>query len=184
MAFQIAIPIILAAVGAAGGAASNLLSGSSSQQYYDDKVTSLEKEAQATKDMGRDQLGLLGEDTAFKLGQHRGNERRGVGAQKAATASSGLGAGSVTGFDLNRDTLTKSQLDESLIRHNANLAAWSIDSENKAKVRAIETEAESNRAASRNARAAAGWAAATSLLTGAGKVADIWSQAGNSSKTT
>jgi hypothetical protein len=49
-----------------------------------------------------------------------------AGEQKAARAASGLGGGSVSEGDIATDTLNTQNLDESMIRYNADLQSWKL----------------------------------------------------------
>ena len=106
-----------------------------------------------------------------------------AGAQRATIGAFGIGGG-VTAEDIARDTFTKSQLDQSAIRYNANLKSWQISTEAKHnvwilgeesrnRIWSLEVEAKQYDYAGRFAKKAAKKKAIGTILSTATQVAGI-----------
>jgi hypothetical protein len=93
---------------------------------------------------------------------HRQNVKRFTASQEAALAASG-NAGTQTALELMSDTARQAALDELAIRRNADI-----------RVKESFYHAKMARQAGRNAMYAAQYQAGSSLISGAGMVADSW----------
>lgn len=135
------------------------------QQYeYQAKVNEnnqkiAEWQAQDAKDRG---------DIAEK--QHRIKVSQLKGRQRSALAASGVVVDEGSGLDILGDTAEMGELDALTIRSNAEREAYDYE------VSAMNSGAQAgiNRASGENAYAAGNYGAMTTLLSGAGSVADKW----------
>jgi len=90
-------------------------------------------------------------------------------SQRAAMAAAGVQGG--TAEDIIGNTLTKQQMDEAIIRYNADIRSWEANTQAQYDNYALQTEAESYRIAGRNARTAGKRQAFATLLGTAAMVA-------------
>lgn len=98
-----------------------------------------------------------------------------VGVQKAAVVG-GVGASSRSAQDIISDTLDKGNLDEMALRLNADMRANNVDIERDTRKMNLDAQAGGYRIAGQNALTASKGAQVTSLLSGAGSVANSWYQ--------
>jgi len=95
------------------------------------------------------------------------------GAQAAAEGANGI-AGSVTAADIATDTAQKANLDQMLIRYNANRTSWAAKNNAAMKAWQLNNEAAQDEVAGEAAKQSGKLGAFNSLLGGAGQVANTW----------
>lgn len=169
-----AAAIGLQTAGAVSGAASAREQGVAQKNYYYYLAKQNEVQADQTLKAGNEQTSLIQDQGAFETGQLRKNERQTMGAQRAAAAASGIGAGSATLEDIARDTMTKADLDAAAIRYNADAKSWETQTTARNTAASLRAGATGYRYAGDNAITAGNINANASLLGGATSVANTW----------
>jgi len=94
-----------------------------------------------------------------------------AGSQKAASAASGIGGGSVSEGDIATDTFRTQNLDEMMIRLNADLRSWDLTRQGELESWGLGTQATQYKMAGESARAAGNINTAATILQGAGTIA-------------
>jgi len=94
------------------------------------------------------------------------------GIQKAARAASGVGGASVTEGDIATDTFRSKTLDELAIRYNADLKSWDLKQHAGLEKWGLSNQANMYGMAGRYAMQAGQYAAAGSIISGAGQAAN------------
>ena len=168
-----AIPLVasmaVTAVGALQSSQGAMATGKSQRDYYN-----------YIADQNKQQA-----ETAIKIGEARSNASQDYGAieasgagkraasisasQTAAQAANGV-AGSVTAADVLSDTATKANMDQQLIRYNADQKSWEAKTNADYQSWDYRNQEGQNRVAGKNAYNAAKIQSRTSLLQGAGSV--------------
>jgi hypothetical protein len=95
------------------------------------------------------------------------------GAQRATRAAQGIGGGSVTEGDIATDTFNTRQLDEEMIRYNADLKSWDIKEHAAGEIWGLGTQANQYTFAGKNAARAGAISATGTIFSTAGSVAGM-----------
>ncbi len=142
-------------VGRAVSASAAKEKGASDARYYSHLEGSAREQASLVLATAKAQTGFIAESAARETEAVRTTGRRIRGAQVAGFAASGVGGGSVTTMDVALDTLEREQVDEELIRYNANVVAWETNNQASMTAQGLILEAEGYRMAAGSARRAA-----------------------------
>jgi hypothetical protein len=148
--------------------------GQDKANYYNTLAGQNYKEAADVQEAAvKDITGVQGQAALTTTAVER-NAAKVSGAQRAALAASGVGGGSVTAEDVAKDTATTLGRDKDAIRYNADIKSYEIGTQATLRAKALRDQAVSFGQAGVNAIKAAGLGATSSLLSGAGTVADQW----------
>lgn len=163
---------------AVGGTALSIYGQNKSKEasvQYNNYLADLsEKQAGAVAQTGRLQRRMITE------GASRAAQKAAVasfslqGAQRAAAAGAGLGGGSVTSENLATDEATKASLDDLYVRLQADTQKFLNKRDEDAQIENLYNQATGYRMGASNANIAGNINMASSLLSGAGQVANIW----------
>lgn len=95
-----------------------------------------------------------------------------AGAQKSAMAANGV-AGSVTANDIALDAFDTAKLDQMAVKYNADLKTWAINEDLKGELWNLEATKNQYKQAGKNAKRAANYKMATSIIGTAGQLATL-----------
>jgi len=161
------------AAGAGLGAYSSWKQGLAQQSYYKSAADNSRQEAAMAEKEGDLESGQAQDEALLKSEQLRRSVATLEGQQTAAEGASGT-AGSVTAADISNDTQRKSNLDQMMVRYNADRASWQAKTQAALKAWSLNKQADQDEAAGEESRQAGKIGVATSLLGGAGQVAGSW----------
>lgn len=165
--------IALQGASAVTGAYGAYSQGMSEAAQYRYASAAKQKEAAATRAYGTAQTTAIQDQAALESAATKQQTNRFLGAQKAQLGAN-TGGGSVTAQDILKDTLTKGDLDQAMIRYNADLKSKSVIDRSNMSAFDLENEAAGYGIAASGAKRGAKTAAFNSLLSGAGQVANTW----------
>lgn len=164
---------ILAIFGmAAGGyAAYGQVQAGKAQQRQNEYEAQLAEAQSALERRTAEQNKKLGVDVASQKSKTLAQQTMELeGTQKATSAASGVGGGSVTTADIATDTVTKEALDQAAIKYNADINTWNIEEETKGKEWMLKNRAKQFRIAGTHAVNASKIAATSTILNSAAQV--------------
>lgn len=161
-------------VGGAYAYESQMKQGKSQQAYYNYLAKANDVQAQEVERTAETQTGLIQDAARVESRNLTRQGKRLAGTQKAVQAANGVGGGSVTSEDIERDTMTREELDQAALRFNADSRAWETLTSAKATARGLRQQGIQFQYAGANAMEAAKINANTSLLGSATNVADSW----------
>ena len=105
------------------------------------------------------------QDTAKVQGKQQAqSSAKALASQRAAMAAAGMDPGSVTAADIRLDSLSNAKMDEEMIKYNANLRSWEIETGSSQENWALQTQATQYNQAAGNAKKAGKINANSSLL--------------------
>ena len=170
---NVCVPVIAAGLTIGSGiynAFNQYQEGVAAKKYYDYQAGQAQQEGQLALQQGQKQSELI-QDTAKVQGKQLATSQAEFNAsQRAALGASGNIGGSAE--DVINSTFTKQQLDESLLRYNANVNSWQTTESAKYKNYALGVQADQYRYAGKNAKYAGKTKAFSTLLGTAASVAN------------
>lgn len=166
-------PITLATIGVAAGggysAYNQYKEGSAANKYYQYQADQAEQEAQNAEKQGALQSKLI-QDSAKEQGKNLKTSQAEFNAsQKVALVSSGQSG--ATAEDIVSDSQRKQNMDEALLRYNADAKSWEVQNQMRNNAWATRVQADQYRYAGKNAKAAGKRKSFSTLLGTATKVA-------------
>ena len=114
---------------------------------------------------------LTQDEAKFEAKKQKTSVAQFASSQRAKLIANGVDLASVTAADISSDTMTKAQMDQMLIRYNADSKSWSQTTDAQYKKWAGDVEATGQEQAGEQARASGKRAAFTTLLATAGTLA-------------
>jgi len=198
---------VIMAVGMAAGTVSAVgqaQEGAAQSRMYSDAAINTDYQADAVRKTAAQNVMLTKQNmeqnvqaTQLDASMQDKNLKEGVtkilGAQKAASAASGVGGGSVTQADIEQDTMDKAKMDEIAIRYNAdaqsaniinaaNQQAWNINNDATNQIWALGVQKSQYEAAAKNVKRAANIKALGTILSTASSTASTGITMGSSIK--
>ena len=164
----------LSVAGAAYSAYSQQLAGKVSQSYYNylsSNANANASIAQSGITANRMSIGAAEADSQRRL---TNNINATAASQKAALAAGGAGAGSRTAQDIIGNTEMQGNLDEMALRYNADMKAKAATIQGTAQGFGFKTQALGDTLSGSIARSTANAGAASTIIGGAGSVANQW----------
>lgn len=141
---------------------SQIQEGKAQSNYYNYLAQQKEQESEIALQRGERQSELI-QDTAKYEGKKFGESAAEFSAsQRAALAANGVQG--VTAADITESSFNKQNLDAQAIRYNADVKSWEARNQANLQSYYAKTEAEGNRFAARNAKAAAKRGAISTVL--------------------
>jgi hypothetical protein len=168
-----AVPGAIALGGAGLSAFAEGQAGKASSDYYGYLADSARINAGLAEAEGTAKQYQIGAETADEQRRLTDRINETVGTQKASVVS-GVGASSRSAQDIIKDTLNKGNLDEMALRLNADMKSRNADIEAKMATMNYGAQAAGYNIAGRNAINASKVQQFSSLLGGAGSVANSW----------
>lgn len=166
------------AIAAGGGytAYNQYKEGVAADKYYQYQADQTNQEAAAVMRQGEQQSNLI-QDTAKVQGKELKTQQGEFNASnKVIAAAMGMAGGSVE--DAVSNNLSKQQMDEALLRYNADVKSWETREGAKNKNWALGVQADQLRYAGKNAKAAGKRKSISTLLGTAASVASLGAGAG------
>ena len=136
-------------------------------QYLADTSIAQGKAVQAQKDK---QSELVQDKASQDVKQQAIEGMEFASKQKAMDIASG-GGGTGSSQDIAIDTMNKQNLDEAMLRHNADIKSWELDTEGKYAMWEANSQANQYRFAGKQAKSAANKAAFSTVLSTAASIA-------------
>lgn len=156
----------------AGGykAYSQYQEGLAQKNYYDYLAQNSRTEAEYALQVAGQQETMVQDKAAQEGKQQKISAAKLNAAQRVALAENGIGLDSVTAQDITENSFSNQQLDEQMIRYNADLQGWQIRTEGLYKNWAANAQALQYSMAGKNAKAAGKREAIGTLLSTAAQV--------------
>ena len=165
--------IALSATAAAGGAKAygQYQQGIEQQKYYQYLADTSRTQGEYEYRVGIRESELTQDAASFKARLEKRNTAQFASSQRAKLIANGISLDSVTAADISSDTMSKAQMDQMLIRYNADSKSHSQVTGAQYKRWAGEVSAVGNEQAGRQAKASGKRQAFTTLLATAGTLA-------------
>ncbi len=173
----LAVAAISTAVAGTVSAYGQYQAGQSQKAYYNYAANQKEQEASYDLSAGDKQSQLI-QDQAQIQGKQLATSQAESNATAIATEAAHGITGTGTAEDITKSNLSKEQLDQSMIRYNADLKVWSTMEQAKGAAWTATNEATMDRFAGKNAARAGTIGAVGTLLGTAASVAGMGSKAG------
>lgn len=175
-----AIPMAIQAGGGLLSYNSTVQAGKDERNYYNMSADTDEANAAIVKIRGDRQVTNIQDRAAFDNAILKDQVKEVEGSQKVVAAVNGVGAGSVSAEDIARDTMTKAEKDEALIRYNADLSSDEVNRNTNFEVAQLKQSARLKRYSGKMAQKAAKMRAFTTIIGTSAQVADkgysLWNQ--------
>lgn len=169
-----AVGVVIAAAGLAINIFSQRQAGRANKNYYNYLATTAEDQIGDVVATGKRTRGYITRQAAVKSAAADKKSQQLLGTQRAAAAASGVGGGSVTTSQLAMDEVSKSILDDTYIRYQADVTKYEQTKEERAEVKSLRRQAKAYRLGGQAALQSADLSSAATLLSGASQVASMW----------
>ena len=173
-----------AAVGTGVAVYGQQTQAAASQKMANYQASVAEREAMLSKRTAEENVRATQQQASLDTAQLNRKYAVLEGAQKAARAASGIGGGSVTEGDIATDTFRTQDLDEQMIRLNADLKSWDLTRGGELEAWGLGTQVSQYRTAGQNARIAGNINSGATILQGASTIAKPYSGYGGTAKPT
>ena len=170
--------VVISVVGAGVSAYGQYSQGQAQKKMYKYQADVAERQAQIDQQTSETNAHL----TQYQASQDAKQLQRKYmiveGAQKASRAASGLGGGGVTEGDIATDTFNTKNIDESMIRYNADLKSWGIRNQAAGEIWGLGTQINQYSFAGKNAAKAGAISATGTIFSGVGSAMGMVSKGG------
>lgn len=173
---------VTTAVAAGGYTAYSQYQQGAAQQRFSNYQSAQEKlNAQAALNVAAKQSELVQDQQEFSGQDQAFNAARLVAAQRTTEAADGIASNSVTAEDIAKDSFVKQRKDESMLKYNADLKSWSIETQGNEEAFQHTQQGTLDTYAGKAAKVAGQVAATGTLLSTAATVAGIGARASSGS---
>lgn len=171
MCDPLTIALTATAIGGGVAAYGQYKQGQDQSDQYKYMSNVLDRQNELSKRTADENNTFANQEAAFQAKNSYRNAAQTEGAQKAAIAANGIGAGSVTAADIVGDTFDREKLDQIAIRYNADSKIWQNNTNSSLEIYNNNNQKTQYLKAAKNARISGLLNAGGTLLQTAGSVA-------------